>query len=191
MAGPANRSAAVSSAKAPMLKLVEEADAVDPVPAGSSWVALMAPSAEAGVAVALSAAGTDAVTRSAAADGTRSELPAARTGSLRFGAAFCPPGPVGAILRARTPSLRLAGEGAAGRTGAAGCAGATTVSTLRTAASKDGVGAVTALVTVPATCFTAGCAGATTWTAVSWTAPCAVDAVASTGVAAAVAVCCT
>ena len=151
MAGSANRSAAVTSAKAPMLKLVEEADAVDPVPAGSSWVALVAPSTEAGVAVALSAAGTDAVTRSAAAVGTRSELPAVRTESLRFGAAFCPLGPDGALLTARTPSPGLAGEGAAGRAGAAGCAGATTVSTLRTAASTGAGGAVTALVTVPAT----------------------------------------
>ena len=48
MAGPANMSAAASSAKAPMLKPVEEADAVDPAPARSSWVALVPPSTEAG-----------------------------------------------------------------------------------------------------------------------------------------------
>ena len=45
-----------------MLKLVDEADAVDPTPAGRSWVALVPPSTEAGVAVALPAVGFDAVT---------------------------------------------------------------------------------------------------------------------------------
>ena len=148
-----------------MLKLVDEADAVDPTPAGRSWVALVERSTEAGVAVALSAAGFDAVTRSASVTGARSTLAMGAAESLRFGAAFCPMGAEGALLRARTPSPGLAGEGAAGRVGAAGRAGATSVSTLRTAASTGGAWAVTASVTVPATWSTAGCAGATTLTA--------------------------
>jgi hypothetical protein len=46
-----------------MLKLVEEADAVDPAPAGRSCAALVPPSTEVGVAVALATLGVDAVTR--------------------------------------------------------------------------------------------------------------------------------
>ena len=168
MAGPANMSAAASSARAPMLKLVEDADAVDPAPADKSRVALVPPSTEAGagVAVVLPAAGLDTVTRSAEANGPRWGSPVVPEESRRFNAAFCPVGPEGGPRRARTPSPVLAGAGAAGRPGAAGRAGATVVSTIRTAVSRGGVWAATVLVAFPATCSTAGCAGATTWSAV-------------------------
>ena len=147
-----------------MLMLADEADAVDPTPAGVVG--------RAGGAVDRSGVGGGAV-----GGGLRrgdklglSHRPALSLArgvaeSLRFGAAFCPMGAEGALLRARTPSPELAGEEAAGRMGAAGRAGATTVSTLRTAASTGGVLTVTASVTVPATWSTAGCAGATTLTA--------------------------